>query len=57
MVHPSGGDATAKAIPGARRETIAGMGHDLPRGAWPRIVDLIVDNASHAHPHQLEEQR
>ena len=36
MVHPTGGDATAKAIPGARRETIAGMGHDLPRPAWPR---------------------
>ena len=25
--------------------TIEGMGHDLPRAAWPRIVDGIVDNA------------
>ena len=35
MVHPTGGAATARAIPGARLETIAGMGHDLPAGAWP----------------------
>nr|WP_201447112.1 alpha/beta hydrolase [Conexibacter woesei] len=41
MVHPTGGAATAAAIRGARHETIAGMGHDLPRGAWPRLVDLI----------------
>lgn len=41
MVHPSGGVATARAIPGARLESIAGMGHDLPRQAWPRLVDLI----------------
>jgi hypothetical protein len=60
MVHPTGGDATAKAIPGARRETIAGMGHDLPRPAWPRLVDLIVSHAHdayHAYPHELEDQR
>lgn len=41
MVSPSGGARTARAIPGARLETIPGMGHDLPRGAWPRLVDLI----------------
>ncbi|MCU1698299.1 MAG: alpha/beta hydrolase [Mycobacterium sp.] len=41
MVHPTGGAATANAIPGARLETIVGMGHDLPAGAWDRIVDLI----------------
>ena len=44
MVHPTGGAATAKAIPGARLETIAGMGHDLPRGAWGRLLDLIADH-------------
>lgn len=43
MVHPSGGRATAAAIPGARHETIAGMGHDLPVGAWPRLVELIAE--------------
>ena len=31
MVHPSGGKATARAIPGAHLMTIEGMGHDLPR--------------------------
>ena len=41
MVNPTGGAATAAAIPGARLNTIRGMGHDLPRGAWPALVDLI----------------
>lgn len=45
MVAPSGGRATAKAIPGARLELIAGMGHDLPRGAWEQIVGLIAGHA------------
>jgi pimeloyl-ACP methyl ester carboxylesterase len=33
LVRPSGGRATAKAIPGARLVEISGMGHGLPRGA------------------------
>lgn len=41
LVGPSGGEATAVAIPGARLELIDGMGHDLPRQKWPEIVDLI----------------
>ncbi|MGW5721327.1 alpha/beta fold hydrolase [Amycolatopsis sp. NPDC003865] len=45
MVHPTGGAATARAIPGARRETVRGMGHDLPEGAWPTILDLIDKHA------------
>jgi hypothetical protein len=28
---------------------IEGMGHDLPRGAWDRIVDTIVANAERAN--------
>jgi pimeloyl-ACP methyl ester carboxylesterase len=48
MVAASGGRATAKAIPGARLVTIDGMGHDLPRGAWPRIIDAIAENAARA---------
>ena len=44
MVHPTGGAATARAIPGARLETIVGLGHDLPIGAWGRIIDLITDH-------------
>jgi pimeloyl-ACP methyl ester carboxylesterase len=51
LVQPSGGRATAEAIPGARLVMIPGMGHDLPRGAWPRIIDAIAENAARAgHP-------
>ncbi|GAA5187227.1 alpha/beta hydrolase [Rugosimonospora acidiphila] len=46
MVHPSGGEATARAIPGAQLVTIPGLGHDLPRGAWPTLLDFI---DTHAH--------
>ena len=45
MVHPTGGRATARAIPGARLETIHGMGHDLPAGACPTIVRAIAQHA------------
>jgi pimeloyl-ACP methyl ester carboxylesterase len=48
LVSPSGGRATAKAIPGARLVTVEGMGHDLPRAAWPRIIGPIVENAARA---------
>ncbi len=46
LVRPSGGRATARAIPGARLLMIDGMGHDLPRGAWPQILDGIAENAA-----------
>jgi pimeloyl-ACP methyl ester carboxylesterase len=45
MIRPSGGRATARAIPGARLMMIEGMGHDLPRAAWPRILDAIAEHA------------
>ncbi|HEU0023761.1 MAG TPA: alpha/beta hydrolase [Thermoleophilaceae bacterium] len=45
LVSPSGGAATARAIRGARLVRIDGMGHDLPRAFWPRIVDEITDHA------------
>jgi pimeloyl-ACP methyl ester carboxylesterase len=45
LVRPSGGRATARAIPGARLVEIPGMGHGLPRSAWSQIIDAIVDNA------------
>ena len=48
LVAPSGGRATARAIPGARLMTIEGMGHDLPRAVWPRIVEAIAENAARA---------
>jgi pimeloyl-ACP methyl ester carboxylesterase len=46
LVTPSGGEATAKAIPGAELIMIDGMGHELPPGVWPRVVDAVVANAS-----------
>jgi pimeloyl-ACP methyl ester carboxylesterase len=48
LIAPSGGRATARAIPGARLVMIEGMGHDLPRGAWPQMLDAIVENAARA---------
>ncbi|MCE7004433.1 lysophospholipase [Kibdelosporangium philippinense] len=46
MVAPTGGAATARAIPCARLETIKGLGHDLPTGAWPVLLDLIDQHAA-----------
>jgi pimeloyl-ACP methyl ester carboxylesterase len=40
------GRATARAIPGSRLLVIDGMGHDLPREAWPRIADAFEQNAA-----------
>ncbi len=48
MVNPTGGAATAKAIRGARLETIPGMGHDLHPDAWPALLDLIDTHARSA---------
>jgi pimeloyl-ACP methyl ester carboxylesterase len=48
LVPPSGGRATARAIPGARLVLIEGMGHDLPRSAWPQMLDAIEENAARA---------
>lgn len=47
MVHPTGGAATVRAVTGSRLRTVPGLGHDLPRGAWPTLLDLI---DGHARP-------
>jgi len=41
IVHPSGGQATARAIPGARHVSVPGMGHHLAPGLLDRLVDLV----------------
>ena len=41
LISPSGGRATASAIPGAKLVMIEGMGHDLPREVWPQVVEAI----------------
>ena len=45
LVPPSGGEDTAKSVPGAKHVVIEGMGHDLPVELCAQYVDLI---ASHA---------
>ncbi|MDQ4041528.1 MAG: alpha/beta fold hydrolase [Actinomycetota bacterium] len=45
LVGVSGGRATARAIPGAKLTLIDGMGHDLPNGVWPRLLDAIEETA------------
>jgi pimeloyl-ACP methyl ester carboxylesterase len=42
LIPASAGRATARAVPGARLRIIDGMGHDLPPGVWPLIVDEIL---------------
>jgi pimeloyl-ACP methyl ester carboxylesterase len=42
LVLPTGGEATAEAIPGAELVLIEGMGHDLPPAAWPQVVEAMV---------------
>ena len=41
LVHVSGGEATARAIPGAKLVVVPGMGHDLPEGIWPTVVNAV----------------
>jgi pimeloyl-ACP methyl ester carboxylesterase len=48
LVNPSGGRATAKAIPNARLKMVEGMGHDLPRALWPEFVEEITATAARA---------
>ena len=48
LVNPSGGRATANAIPNARLKMIDGMGHDMPRALWPTFVEEISCNAARA---------
>lgn len=48
LVTPSGGEATAAAIPGAEHLVIEGMGHSLPPMAWPRVVEAVTALASRA---------
>lgn len=45
LVRPSGGKATAAAIPGADLMLVEGMGHDLPPQVWPRVVDAVAERA------------
>jgi pimeloyl-ACP methyl ester carboxylesterase len=43
-----GGVATAQAIPDADFVAMPGMGHDLPREVWPKVIDAVAANAERA---------
>ena len=49
LVQVVGGEATAKAIPGAELRVIPGMGHDLPPALYDIFVDAITAAASRAN--------
>jgi pimeloyl-ACP methyl ester carboxylesterase len=48
LVRPSGGVATAEAVPGARLLMFNDMGHDLPKTRWAEIAEAIRRNADRA---------
>ena len=48
LVNPSGGRATARAIPGSEFVVIAGMGHDIPVQLYDTFIDAIVRTAGRA---------
>jgi len=48
LVTPSGGRATAEAIPGAELRIVPGMGHDVPRQHWESIIDDVCALAARA---------
>ncbi len=48
LVKPSGGIATANAVPGSRLIMYPDMGHDLPRPRWSEIIAEIGRNAVRA---------
>jgi pimeloyl-ACP methyl ester carboxylesterase len=41
VILPSGGRATAAALPGSELLVLRGMGHDLARRLWPEVLDGI----------------
>jgi pimeloyl-ACP methyl ester carboxylesterase len=41
LIPLAGGEATARAIPGAHLQVIEGMGHDLPEGSWSQWVPTL----------------
>lgn len=49
LVPPSGGRATARAVPNSRLRLIDGWGHSMPAGVWDTLVDEISEHAQ-AHP-------
>ncbi len=41
LVPVEAGRDTARSIPGATLMLLEGVGHTLPRGVWPKVIDAI----------------
>lgn len=50
MVAPTGGRATAAAIPGSRHVVVRGMAHHFPPSLDSHLVDLVVEHAMSREP-------
>ena len=50
LITPSGGEATAEAIPGSAYLLLSDMGHDRPRPLWPALVGAIGGHVRAATP-------
>jgi len=48
LIPVEGGKDTAEAIPGAELMIVEGMGHCLPKAAWPEIVSAIARHVKNA---------
>ncbi len=48
LMRPFGGRAVARAINGARLVLVDGMGHDLPRQLWDRVISELKTNFAEA---------
>ena len=48
LMRPFGGRSIARAIQGARLVLIEGMGHDLPRELWDRVIAHLASNFAEA---------
>jgi pimeloyl-ACP methyl ester carboxylesterase len=49
LVPLAGGEDTHRSVPGAELVVIEGMGHDLPVGAWDRIVAAVGEHTRAHH--------
>jgi len=50
LVPIEGGHDTVRCVPGSELLVVKGMGHAMPRGAWPQIVDAIAGHTQKAGP-------
>ncbi len=50
LIPVSGGEDTAKCIPGCELEIIPGMGHNIPEGIVPILSELVVNFCKRANP-------